>query len=62
MLKILFGKGYPNTIGKEIVSKCYKGKVVVNEISSFDYLACEGYAEIIRKKFLNDVKVVISNE
>ena len=48
--------------GKEIVSKCCNGKVVVNEISSLDYLACEGYAEIIRKKFLNDVKVVISNE
>lgn len=47
--------------GKEVVSKCCKGKVV-NEYTSLDYLACEGYAEIIRKKFLNDVKVVINNE
>jgi len=47
--------------GKEVVGKCCKGKVV-DEYTSFDYLACEGYAEIIRKKFLNDGKVVISNE
>jgi hypothetical protein len=45
--------------GKEVVSKCCKGKDFEN---SLDYLACEGYAEIIRKKCLNDVKVVISNE
>lgn len=47
--------------GKEVVSKYCKGKVV-KEYMSFDYLACEGYAEIIRKKCLNDGKVVISNE
>lgn len=47
--------------GKEAVIKYCLGKIM-NEHTSWDYLACEGYAEIIRKKYLNDVKVVINNE
>ena len=39
-----------------------EGKEVVSDWNSLDYLACEGYAEIIRKKCLNDGKAVISNE
>lgn len=45
--------------GKEVVNKYCKGKDFEN---SLDYLACEGYAEIIRKMYLNDGKAVISNE
>ena len=45
--------------GKEVVSKYCKGKDFEN---SLDYLACEGYAEIIRRMCLNNGKAVISNE
>lgn len=47
--------------GKEIVGKYCKDKII-NEYTSLDYLACEGYAEIIRKRCLDNGKVVISNE
>lgn len=47
--------------GKEIVSKYCKDKII-NEHTSLDYLACEGYAEIIRKRCLSNGKVVINNE
>lgn len=46
--------------GKEAVNKYCKEKTIKEYM--MDYLACEGYAEIIRRKFLNDGKVVISNE
>lgn len=39
----------------------YCNKEMVEGHTSFDYLACEGYAEIIRKKFLNN-GAVINNE
>ncbi len=45
--------------GKKVVVN--NGKVI-NEYMNLDYLACEGYAEIIRKRCLNSGKVVISNE
>ena len=46
--------------GKKVVGEYCKGKTI-NEHTSLDYLACEGYAEIIRKRCL-DRKVVINNE
>lgn len=46
--------------GKEAVNKYCKEKTIKEYMMA--YLACEGYAEIIRKKCLNDVKAVISNE
>lgn len=39
----------------------YCNKKVIEWHTTCDYLACEGYAEIIRKKCLND-GAVISNE
>lgn len=39
----------------------YCNKEMVEGHTSWDYLACEGYAEIIRKRYLNN-GVVISNE
>ena len=55
--KIPFGEAILE--GKEVVSYCRQIKDFEN---SLDYLACEGYAEIIRRMCLNDGKAVINNE
>jgi hypothetical protein len=46
--------------GKEALA-LYCNKELAEGHTSLDYLACEGYAEIIRKRYLNN-GAVISNE
>lgn len=62
MLNLKTGVPFSEAIleGKEALA-LYCNKKLVEGHTSLDYLACEGYAEIIRKRYLNN-GAVINNE